>query len=219
VSRVDATAWLERLDRARAVALAGKDPEGVHQVRVVARRLRVWLSLGGEEALQDDLRWLCQALSTERDLDVLSEVLRGDGVEALRASARKRVCAALESPRYAALREALGAMRGPKRKQARRVAKKLAQAVARRRRALEGPLTLASADALHALRRALRRARYAREWLDEDAAELATEQEQLGVLCDLCALRKLVGRRVPAVRAELDAGLERALQVVNVARA
>lgn len=238
MSRVDASAWLEHLDRARAVALAGKDPEGVHQVRVAARRLRVWLTLGGREALQDELRWLCRALSEERDLDVLEEVLAGPGLLPLRAQARAHVREALESQRYTALREALGAVKAPKRKKAARAAAKLERAVERRRRATRSQVSAvarrpqqhdtdaaglaavpevprASLDALHALRRALRRARYAREWLGEGAKALAAEQEQLGIVCDLCALRRLLERYAPSAVPQVEVGLSRALALLG----
>lgn len=215
MSRLDASAWLEHLDRARVVALEGRDPEGVHQVRVAARRLRVWLTLGGQEALQEDLRWLCRALSGERDLDVLREVFGGAGLEALQEEAHARVREALESPRYLALREGLGATKGPKRKKAARVAAKLERAVARRRRAVERPLSMESLDAVHALRRALRRARYAREWLGASGKALAAEQEQLGVVCDLCALRRLLEQHAPEAVPQVEAGLRRALALVR----
>lgn len=215
MSRLDASAWLEHLDRARAVALAGEDPEGVHQVRVAARRLRVWLTLGGHHALQEDLRWLCQSLSEERDLDVLEEVLAGPGLEGLKAQARRHVRGALESPRYAALREALGAVKGPKRKKAARVAAKLERAVERRRRAVASPVSVESLEALHALRRALRRARYAREWLGAGAKGLAAEQEQLGALCDLCALRRLLARYAPGAVPQVEVGIGRALALLG----
>lgn len=215
MSRVDASAWLERLDRARELALAGEDPEGVHQVRVAARRLRVWLTLGEHEALHEDLRWLCRALSGERDLDVLREVLGGEGLEVLQREARARVREALESPRYAALREGLGALRGPKRRKAERVAAKLERAVQRRRRALEWPVSMQSLDALHALRRALRRARYAREWLGQSGKALAAVQEQLGVVCDLCALRRLLAQHAPEAVPQVEQGLARALALLR----
>src|SRR5262245_54899902 len=48
--------WLERLAAAIEVAAKGDDPEGVHQVRVAAGRLVVWLRLGARRALIDDLR-------------------------------------------------------------------------------------------------------------------------------------------------------------------
>ncbi|MDA1267199.1 MAG: CHAD domain-containing protein, partial [Planctomycetota bacterium] len=67
--------WLEHLQRHLGVSADGQDPEGVHQVRVAAARLRVWLRLGGRRLLEDDLRWLRNGAGPVRDLDVL--LLRG----------------------------------------------------------------------------------------------------------------------------------------------
>lgn len=61
----------------------GRDPEGVHQMRVALRRLRAALHLmrplgvsATLESLETDARWLAQNLSTARDLDVfLTETL------------------------------------------------------------------------------------------------------------------------------------------------
>jgi CHAD domain-containing protein len=57
-------------------ALAGDDPEYLHQVRVAVRRLRTMLSLARDLSLDgslwdEDLRWLMGELSPARDWDVL----------------------------------------------------------------------------------------------------------------------------------------------------
>jgi triphosphatase len=61
----------------QACALRGEEPEGVHQMRVGARRLRSALSLfrayipnDKRRAVNDGLRWLGQQLSPARDWDV-----------------------------------------------------------------------------------------------------------------------------------------------------
>ncbi len=57
-------------------ALAGDDPEYLHQIRVAVRRLRTMLSLARDLSLDgslwdEDLRWLMGELSPARDWDVL----------------------------------------------------------------------------------------------------------------------------------------------------
>jgi CHAD domain-containing protein len=114
-----------------AVARAGIDPEGVHQMRVAVRRLRAALKADGgiQDAarLQEELKWLGTSLGAVRDLDVQLEHLRGQSadfadderaaVERLlrgllldRRRARQRMLATLRSRRYAALLESLNAL-------------------------------------------------------------------------------------------------------------
>lgn len=113
------------------VAELGRDPEGVHQMRVGLRRLRSALRLFREqlpvretEALVEELRWLAGLLGAARDLDVFLEELLGPvtkgrpddrGLAALREAAegaRRDAYAALRrelaSPRYTALVLRLG---------------------------------------------------------------------------------------------------------------
>ncbi len=218
MSRLDAAAWLKHLDRARRVALEGKDPEGVHQVRVAARRLRVWLRLGEHPALQGDLRWLCRALSGARDLDVFGDVVDGPALGPLRDEAQEEVRRALDGPRWRGLRAALGRVRAPRRRDGRRVLAKLERRLAARRDELPRRLSLDALEAVHALRRALRTVRYAREWLGEEVAALAEEQASLGAVCDLSALRRFTQAHVPEAVAQVDAGLETALALLAAAR-
>src|SRR6202012_2106088 len=58
----------------------GRDPEGVHQLRVSLRRLRSALnlmrsagSLSRLEALRSEARWLAQNLSPARDWDIFKK--------------------------------------------------------------------------------------------------------------------------------------------------
>jgi len=64
------------------MARTGREPEGVHQVRVATRRLRAELKVLGPalrpkpiEELRSDLRWLGRSLGPKRDLDTVTELL------------------------------------------------------------------------------------------------------------------------------------------------
>jgi CHAD domain-containing protein len=106
------------------VVRLGKDPEGVHQARVAARRLRSdlrtfrpLLDRDWAEALRVELEWLSGLLGPVRDADVLRERLQEridgmsdpepvagkvllDAVDADRAGGRRRLLGGLRSPRY-----------------------------------------------------------------------------------------------------------------------
>ncbi len=106
-----------------AAVLDGRDPEGVHQMRVGLRRFRSVLALfrdvitpGDFGAFNDDARWAAQGLGNARDWDVfvnttLPPVIdhRGDdaGLQALKALAEANVAdgydqarAVITAPRY-----------------------------------------------------------------------------------------------------------------------
>lgn len=106
------------------VALAGRDPEGVHQMRVAVRRMRTALTVFADffnpasvASIKDDLKWVMDTLGPARDWDVfLSEIaapVEGAGIcpngrAAVLAAARAErdiayndVRRTLESPRYA----------------------------------------------------------------------------------------------------------------------
>ena len=107
------------------------DPEGVHQARVAARRLRsdlrtfrTMLHADWAEPLREELRWLGTVLGEARDADVLSDRLQGRGemippteapgvahvLETLaqrRKEAHNVVIEALRSERYATLLDRL----------------------------------------------------------------------------------------------------------------
>jgi len=97
------------------------DPEGIHQLRVGARRLRSELVVVSpafkakpRKMLRSDLAWLGSVLGAPRDFDVLLYLLRPEGgtpllldqspvIEAIhmgQATERRRVATALDSPRY-----------------------------------------------------------------------------------------------------------------------
>lgn len=211
--RLDATAWLEHLDDARTLALAG-DAEGVHQVRVALRRLRVWLGFKGHRGLDAELRWLCGSLAALRDLDVFGEVLTSEAREQLRPAAVEEGLEALDSERWLALREGLSAVRAPRKARAKAQLAKLE----RRLEELRASLPEGDGAALHRLRRTLRRVRYAREWLGHDTAELAAEQELLGAMCDLLALQAFAQRQGVAVPAPLEEGITRGFRLLRETR-
>ncbi|BAM90768.1 conserved hypothetical protein [Bradyrhizobium oligotrophicum S58] len=97
---------LQHLLQAMPAAEDGRDPEGVHQLRVALRRLRAALHLmqplGASatlDGLEADARWLAQNLSAARDLDVfltdtLPEIAEActtvTGFDALRALAERQ---------------------------------------------------------------------------------------------------------------------------------
>lgn len=115
-----------------ALAVLGRDPEGVHQMRVGARHLRSdlrtfrpLLDSARTDPQRDELQWLGQVLGEVRDPDVLGERLRV-GVERTldpsdasaatsvlarldrdRTAAVERMHEALASDRYRALLDAL----------------------------------------------------------------------------------------------------------------
>ena len=107
----------------QAVAEVGRDPEGVHQMRVALRRLRTACALlRGElgspalQAFNEEARWLAKLLGNARDWDVFitetlshpSEILPPDTVDfdGLRQAAEPHRALA-----YAALRETLASTR------------------------------------------------------------------------------------------------------------
>lgn len=208
--RLDATAWLKHLDDACTLALAG-DVEGVHQVRVSLRRLRVWLDFKKLTALEGELRWGCRALAPLRDLDVFSEVLTKDAREALRQDAITEALSALGSERWRALREGLEAVTPPRRRKAKRALPRLEEKVKELRRSLPP----GDGAALHRLRRTLRRVRYAREWLGLGTSDLAAEQERLGAVCDLLALEAFARRHGAEVPQPLSAAIKRAFETLE----
>lgn len=103
-----------------ASARLGRDPEGIHQLRIGLRRLRALvtayrdaLAPAAHEFLSQELRWLQQELNPARDWDVFIETTlepilrRVAGLEAcleaakeLRDLAQERAQATLAAPRY-----------------------------------------------------------------------------------------------------------------------
>lgn len=205
---ISARNWIQHLRDHARLARAGTDPEGVHQVRVAAGRLSVWLEMSGRRMLRDDLAWLRSSASALRDLDVIDERLatyvRGaselgpstaeipgspspgellDWRERLRderEAARRNALRALSSARFGALLAALSFVPDVDEKTARaslsRFRARIERAALKLERAPE------KIETLHRLRRAVRRMRYALEWLGDDPRALKELQEELGEL-------------------------------------
>lgn len=189
---IDCSPWRATLAERIELARAGRDIEGVHGLRVACARLEVFLRLASWRVLRSDLRWLRRAASQVRDLDVL---LAGDLPLELRAPlelerdrAGSALLEVLNHERAAALLEALDCAPLASPRDAKRVLTSLGRRVAQRGRELEQ-----SADEVenfHALRRALRRLRYAREWLGLDCAPIRELQDVLGALNDAVVERR-----------------------------
>lgn len=207
-----AAPWIERLNEELRHARTSLDAEGVHQVRVAVARLRVFLALGENHALTDDLRWLRRGLAAIRDADVL---LAQDPprswarvLERRRTEARRDLGVLLESDRLRSLLLALSQLRPLARERAEAVLSRWAARTLRR-----GNMRARAWShfaRVHALRRAARRLRFALEWLDRDARPLAKLQDAIGVACDRqVALRALptapaADRAVAAYRRALE---------------
>ncbi|MDW8090737.1 MAG: CHAD domain-containing protein [Meiothermus sp.] len=178
--------WLRHLRQHLPLARTGQDPEGVHQVRVAGRRLRVWLRLAGMRTLDDDLAWLVRAAGEVRDLEVLlqMELPRAfrEWAQARLEAARERLLPVLDSRRLESLLLALSLL-PPLDAAAAEPQLERFLAQVERRAALWTQED--SFDALHALRRGLRRLRYALEWLGRESRAIRSLQESFGRVGDL----------------------------------
>lgn len=204
---------VEELRRWLEVARDELSSEAVHEVRVTGRRLRAFLTLGEHHVLVDDLRWLVGSLGRLRDLDVALELPVAAGpfqawLVAERSAEAENAARLLERPRVEALVVALGQVpRVPKRRAHGALARldaKLNEAEAAARRE-------PTIDALHELRKAVRRMRYALEWLGKDESALQRKQALVGEACDLKLLERLLLEFGHPAAARC---VERALEVV-----
>ncbi|WP_051195618.1 CHAD domain-containing protein [Meiothermus rufus] len=214
------TPWLHHLEKHLPIARQGQDPEGVHQVRVAGRRLRVWLELAGLRVLQDDLAWLVQCAGRVRDLEVLlqhpdlSPSFRRWAQEELK-QARQAFVPLLNSSRLAGLLAALATLPPLVRSVAQARLERLEERVGRRASIWEQTGQL---EHLHALRRALRRLRYAREWLELETKAIKALQESFGQVGDLAFTLAYLqafetgGGRASRYRQQLKARLTLALE-------
>ncbi|MBP2320779.1 CHAD domain-containing protein [Kibdelosporangium banguiense] len=117
--RVRLDSQLRALLTHEAGTRSGVDPEDLHDMRVTIRRLRAAVIADGaglgETAtpLQDELKWLGNALGPVRDLDVQLERLRAEavGFEDDERTAVERLLTGLVNERKAARRRMLAAMR------------------------------------------------------------------------------------------------------------
>jgi len=180
------------LRRATRQVRTSRDPEDLHHLRVSVRRLRVALRTfksrldeSTVSALNRDLRWLFRRLGAVREYDVLlSELSAAQGEEdgaltALREElvGRRKVAEraarrALTSRRHARLRRALVALpralageRAPAPKSVRKWARKRLDKRRARVLALRAGLSEGDEQSLHALRKELKKLRYAADLL------------------------------------------------------
>ncbi|GEM87099.1 CHAD domain-containing protein [Meiothermus granaticius] len=218
--------WLQHLETHLPIAKVGTDPEGVHQVRVAVRRLRVWLELAGMRVLEDDLAWLVRGAGKVRDLEVLlgqpglPQPFREWGLEQLGA-ARLELVPLLESPRLKGLLRALALLPPLEETTAKARLPRFGERAAQRAREWEQQGTF---ETLHALRRALRKLRYAREWLGLSTEGVKKLQEALGAVGDLTFILHYLTlfeagstAALPRFRRQLEAGLEKALNSAQAA--
>jgi len=194
VKSISPSPWLERL---RSLASAGKadlNAEAVHDLRVAAGRLRVWLELSGMRALQDDLRWLRGAAGPLRDLDVVIERYGSRSWAKVLFERRDllldQFASTLSSSRVQGLLTALSVLPPLPEKAARKRTKDLKLAVERigavARQEQE------DLEPIHRLRRWVRRLRYAVEWQGGECSKLEDLQEALGEVGDLSTSHKHV---------------------------
>ena len=213
--------WLEHLRHHLEVARLGRDPEGVHQMRVALRRLAAWLHLGGWRVLADDIAWLRRTAGAVRDLDVLLErhpkEPLGPWMAGRRESARVALQAAMEAPRVAGLLEALALAPPLDPARARVVLETMVHRTATRgERALDSMGKPKEIERWHALRRTLRQLRYSMEWLELPTKPLRELQEVLGELGDLALLERQLSAypepgHVTAIAEQQHQATERAL--------
>ena len=198
--------WLEKL---QALASAGKaelDAEAIHDLRVAAGRLRVWLAMSGTRVLQDDLRWLRRAAGPLRDLDVVIERL-GSRTWAKPLFERRdllldQFVATLSSARVKGLLAALRVLPPlPEKKAHKRIEeiKATVERIGARAGRDEDDL-----EPIHRLRRWLRRLRYAVEWQGGECSRLEDLQEALGEVGDLATAHKRVVEMGPIDGAPAD---------------
>ncbi|WP_337867366.1 CHAD domain-containing protein [Meiothermus sp.] len=218
--------WLQHLLEHLPIARQGQDPEGVHQVRVAVRRLRVWLQLAGMRVLEDDLAWLVRAAGQVRDLEVLLQhpnlpVAFQKWARVRWEEARAGFIPVLDSPRLAGLLQALASLPPLEGKGAEARLERFTLQVERR---AEEWRSEDSIESLHALRRALRRLRYAREWLEQDSAAVKALQEIFGQVGDLSFILNYLGafeaeggKVSVRYRRKLEADLAEALAVAKKA--
>lgn len=198
---IPATAAIDALVRWIDQCRAG-DPDAAHGLRVATRRLDVWLRLGGRRILRDDLRWLRAIAGPARDLDVRladpgAATTDRDALRARRAAAHATLVAALDTPRAAGLAAALPLLPPIDPAAARPHLARLARAAL--------ALPDHDAEALHVVRRAIRRVRYGLDWLGEPHGPLAKAQDALGTISD-----RLAAGRVPIDQGDADVRAARA---------
>jgi CHAD domain-containing protein len=197
---VPAVRWIAHLREHLDLARRPAEVEGVHQVRVAARRLDAWLLLGRRRMLRDDLRWLRGVVGDARDLDVL--LARGDEfpegfvawLHERRAAEQLRVEAGLDSERTSALVAALSVMPPVEENLARRSIGGFFDRVSHADAVLApGDDKAEALDVrVHGLRRRIRRLRFALDWIGEKIPVLAELQDRFGEACDQVVLLRWI---------------------------
>jgi CHAD domain-containing protein len=214
VTVIESTPWLVELEQRVAGARERPDPDQVHQLRVATRRLAAWLRLGGLHVLRDDLRWLCHAAGSVRDIDVVLE-LEGDPAWTRWLRSERRVqhralTAALGSERTGGLLLALASLPPVSRSAARHELGRLAGKALAAGEELEAAPD--DAERFHRLRRKVRVVRYGLEWLDEKTGAFREFQEVSGLAADRALVLRLLAAyplidELAARRATLEAEL------------
>lgn len=143
------------------------DVAAIHRLRVAAARCDVWLRMAGWNVLRSDLRRIRRAAGEVRELDLLRNLelplALATWAESEHRDASAALAVILEEKRTLALLEALAVLPPLPRSAATRfMERELEHLLRLRERALRAD---ASAGDLHATRRALRRMRFAGEWL------------------------------------------------------
>jgi CHAD domain-containing protein len=186
--------WLDTLRANLAPATASTASDAIHEVRVAAARLDVWLRLAGRDVLRDDLGWLRRTAGAVRDIDVILAHLPPEPWQAWLRKRRQREQTfwkrALESPRAAGIPPALASLPPLALDDAREGIRRLHKKV--RRRGEKAERRPEDDEALHAFRRAVRRLRYAEEWIGRDPEALKRLHGAFGRMNDAAvALRVL----------------------------
>lgn len=228
----------------------GSDVEELHQMRVATRRLRAFLRAGRVlfdrewvDELRVELAWLGSELGPARDLDVLSERIGADvaalgadaplaaglvvGLEAERAVARAAVVEALSGERYLALLDRLDQVSAPPLSgDETPLAEIWSGQWARTRRAVRALPADPPDDELHAVRIAIKRARYAAELAAHElgkkgaafVAAAKDAQDVLGEHQDACVSAERI-RAWAQTTPEAAAATERLLRLEDDRRA
>ena len=208
---------LRQLQSNQPLAMQGTDPEGVHQMRVALRRLKIVLKTFGmlHADIHEELDWLGDLLAKPRDLDVfLYEMLPGmklskDDLARIQpqvANARKRAYSmfrnGLKQPRYQRLLLILGHLfaSGLPANQAdlTHIASRQLQNLHKKLLKQGKQLASLSIDEKHRLRGRVRQLRYALEffsplYLDKKHAGKKTEKQATTLLAALHALQDSLG--------------------------
>ncbi len=191
----------------------GVDPEHLHAHRVAIRRLRAALR---DEPLKTELGWIGGALGAVRDLDVLTAHLREESsvlepeeraafrpvlarLARRRARARAELMAALDSPRYLALLDALAQVAAGPAETGEEPAAIAASQFRKLREEIRRAGPAPDETTLHELRKRAKRIRYAAE-----RARKAGDQSLRPVVDRAKALQDVLGASQDATVAEIE---------------